>query len=167
LIEQRLSIQPTDIRDTARALSREFAAQVEELKNSKPNDPGKLADYDRLVAFFEKMAAGLAALADTLDQAIAHSTNGQLEPVFLGAAGKIVGELHGAMVEWLAEHRTMVIDVPIRLALFGLGVTFLHGIGADGVAAIGALTALVLRRAPKRAPKAGAEKKAGKRPRKQ
>ena len=45
-------------------MSREFTAQVEELKKSRPNESDRLAQYDDLVAFFEKMAAGLSTLAD-------------------------------------------------------------------------------------------------------
>jgi hypothetical protein len=48
-------------------VSREFTAQVEELKKSRPNESDRLAQYDDLVAFFEKMAAGLSTLADALE----------------------------------------------------------------------------------------------------
>jgi hypothetical protein len=147
-VESVLSEHPADIRDMARALSEEFTAQVEELQRRKPNDD-RLAEYNALLAFFEKMARGLADLADALDRAVSTGTNGQLEPVFLGTAGEIARQLHLALFEWLEKDRTMIVEVPVRLALFGAGVAFLHSIGADGVAAITALTTLVLKRGSK------------------
>jgi hypothetical protein len=98
---------------------------------------------------FEKMAAGLAELADTLDAAISNATDGTPEPVFLGKAGEIARQLNLGLMEWLEENRALVIEVPIRISLFGLGVAFLHSIGADYAAAIVGLTALALKRAPK------------------
>src|ERR1700730_8568856 len=93
-IVRRLSQQPVDIRDAARALSDELGAQVEELKRSKPNDAIGLAKHDSVVALFEKMALGLAELADALDGAINNSAGGKPEPVFLGEAGEIARQLH-------------------------------------------------------------------------
>jgi len=146
LIKQDLSARPTDIRNGARALAAQFVAEAEDLKKSMPNDGSRLAAQKQLIDLFERMARGLGELADALDQAISKGTDGQLEPVFLGTAGKIADELRRALVEWLEENRTMVFDVPVKIALFGAGVAFLHSIGADSFTAIGGLTALVLRR---------------------
>jgi len=145
-IEGRQSEHPVDIRDAARALSRAFSEQVEELKRFKPNDPDRLVEHEGLVAFFERMASGLAELANALDKAINGATDGKLEPVFLGTAGKIAEQLHLGLMEWLEANRTLCIEVPIRLALFGAGMAFLHSIGADGITAITALTTLVFKR---------------------
>jgi hypothetical protein len=144
-VERRLLEQPADIRDAARALSREFALQSEELRDFKPNDPDRIAQRDNLLALFEKMATGLANLADALDQAVSKATNGKPEPVFLGEAGKIARQLHFGLMEWLEDNRTMVIEVPIRITLFGLCVALLHSLGADSTAAIAGLTTLLLR----------------------
>jgi hypothetical protein len=46
VIERRLSEQPAAIRDTARALSREFKSQASELKRQRPNDPDRIAQRD-------------------------------------------------------------------------------------------------------------------------
>jgi hypothetical protein len=145
-IERRLFERPADIRDAARALSREFTTQVEELNRFKPNDSDSLAKHNDLVAFLKRMAAGLADLADALEQAVSNGTDDRPEPVFLGTAGKIAKQLNLGLMEWLEANRTLVIEVPIRITLFGLGVAFLHSIGADGIPAITALTTLVLKR---------------------
>ncbi|MGP0085782.1 MAG: DUF1488 family protein [Steroidobacteraceae bacterium] len=149
-IERRLSERPTDIRDAARALSRDFTAQVEELKRNKPNDADRLAQYDVLIPFFERMAVGLGDLADVLDRA--GRTNGTPEPVLLGKAAEVARQLQLSAMEWLEANRTMVIDVPVRLGLFGLGVAFLHALGVDSTAVTASLAYLAgLRSAPRKA----------------
>ena len=85
-------------------------------------------------------------LADALDKAIGGASDDKPEPIFLGTAGKIAEHLHLRLMEWLEANRTLVIDVPIKLGLFGAGVAFLHSIGADSATAIGSLAWLL--RAP-------------------
>jgi hypothetical protein len=126
-----LSERPTEIRDAARALSQEFTAQVEELKRSRPNEPDRLAKHDDLVAFFEKMAAGLSDLADALDRAVNKATEGKLEPAFLGTAAQVVRQLQLGTMEWLEKNRMTVFEVPFRIGLFGLGLAFVHALGVD------------------------------------
>jgi hypothetical protein len=125
-----LSERPAEIRDAARALSQEFMAQVEELKRSRPNDD-RLAKHDDLVAFFEKMAAGLSNLADALDRAVNEATEGKLEPAFLGTAAEVVRQLQLGAMEWLEKNRMTVFEVPFRIGLFGLGLAFVHALGVD------------------------------------
>jgi hypothetical protein len=48
-IERRLSEQPAAVRDIARALSREFNSQANELKQQRPNDPDRIAQRDKLL----------------------------------------------------------------------------------------------------------------------
>ena len=69
VIESRLTEQPAAIRDIARALSKEFKSQANELKQQRPNDPDRIAQRDNLVVLLEKTATGLATLADNFDQA--------------------------------------------------------------------------------------------------
>jgi len=52
--------------------------------------------------------------------------------------------------QWLDESGTMVIERPVRITLFSLGVAFLHSIGADGTAAIAGLTAIMLNKGTER-----------------
>src|SRR5262249_12961051 len=132
-----------------RALAGELRAQVEELKRSTPNDSERLVKHNDLVAFFEKMATGLVQLAEALDQAVARATDGKPEPVFLGEAARIALDLHLGLMEWLEVNRTWVVDIPMRMTFYGLGISFLHFIGADSFAAVAGLTALVFRRAPR------------------
>jgi hypothetical protein len=146
--------RPVEIRDAARALSQEFTAQVEELKRTKPNDPDALAKYDDLVAFLEKMAAGLNNLANALDQAVTKAADGKPEPVFLGTAAAVARQLQLGMMEWLEEYRTTIFDVPIRLGLIGLGLTFVNEISGPYVAS---LTAYLAKKTSK--PRANAPKK--------
>jgi hypothetical protein len=147
-IESKLAERPADIRDLARALSREFTAQVEELKRSPPNEPGRLDQYDALVAFFEKMAAGLSNLADALDRAV--TAEGKPEPAFLGRAAEVARQLQLGAMEWLEQNRMTVIEVPFRIGLFGLGVAFVHALGVDSNFVTTLIAGLSLRRAPKR-----------------
>ena len=100
------------------------------------------------------MAAGLAELTDALDKAISGAKDGKPEPIFLGTPVQIAKHLHLGFMEWLEENRTLVIDVPIKIGLFGLGAAFLHSIGADSATAIGSL-AWLLRRPAKSARPAG------------
>jgi hypothetical protein len=145
-IEAVLATRPADIRDAARALSQEFTSEMARLQKSRPNDPDRLPQHDDLIALFEKMARGLAALADALDAAVKGDAQGKPEPIFLGKAAQAAQWLQGCLVEWLEKNRTKVIDVPLRIGVFGLGVSFLSSIGADSLAAIGALVTLILKR---------------------
>jgi hypothetical protein len=86
--------QPAEILEAARNLAKEFKNQADELRAAKPNDPARLDSYDDLLAFFEKMAAGLASLADALEQAFeTRGDSSQPEPILLGNAAKIAREL--------------------------------------------------------------------------
>jgi hypothetical protein len=108
VIESRLAEQPAAIRDLARALSKEFNSQSNELKQQRPNDPDRIAQRDNLVVLLEKTATGFANLADNLDQAIRKGSTDKPEPVFLGKAGEIVQLLHFEFMAWLKENRTAV-----------------------------------------------------------
>jgi hypothetical protein len=141
-----LSERPVEIRDAAYALSQEFTAYVEELKRTKPNDSDGLAKYDDLVAFLEKMAAGLSNLADALDQAVNKAAEGKLEPMFLGTAAEVARQLQLGAMEWLKKNRTTIFDVPIRIGLIGIGLTFVHEIAGPYVAG---LTAYLARKTSK------------------
>ena len=140
-IEQTLSDRPVEISNAARALVQEFLAQIEELKQSKPNDPGRLAQYDALIPFLEKMAAGLGNLADALDALVA-PPGGKPEPILLGKAADTARWLQKATTDWLEANKTIVIDVPVRLGLFGLGIAFVHMLGIDGAAVTASLAYL-------------------------
>jgi hypothetical protein len=140
-----LSEQTEDIRSASRALAREFAEAANELKRSRPNEDTALAKYGELLDIFEKMAGGLSALADALDKATLNASDGKPEPVFLGIAGQVVQQLRLGLMEWLEANRTVVIDVPVRIGLFGLGVAFLHSIGADSGWAVTAVGTLALK----------------------
>jgi hypothetical protein len=157
-IDRTLSQQPADIRDSMRALSQEFKAQIEELNAVRPNDPARADAHDDVVALFEKMAKGLSDLADALDAAINDAIDGKPEPVFLGKAKEIALGLQRVLVKWLDESGTVIFERPLRITLFSLGVAFLHLIGADSVTAIGGLTAIVLN---KGAPSSGGGRRKG------
>jgi hypothetical protein len=139
-VERTLSDRPGEIANAARALVQELAAQIEELKQSKPNDSGRLAQYNTLIPFLEKMAAGLGNLADALDRLAA--PDGSPEPVLLGRAADAARWLQKAATEWLEANRTMVIDVPVRLGLFGLSVAFVQQLGIDSTAVTASLAYL-------------------------
>jgi hypothetical protein len=139
VIERRLSEQPAAIRDTARALSREFKSQARALKQQRPNDPDRIAQRDILLVLTENTATGLANLADNLDQAIRKGSNGKLEPLFLGKAAEVVQRLHFGFTGWLKENRTAVFEVSCRVGIFLACTIFLYSLGADSIAAIGGL----------------------------
>jgi hypothetical protein len=152
IVERTLLERPTDIRTAARNLSEAFRHQTNELRNSKPNEPGQLARYESLISFFEQMAGGLADLADALDRAFSSATASPTsppEPVFLGKAAEIARGLQLRMQQWLEQTGTAVIDVPVRIGVLCAAIAFLHSLGADSLAAIGALGWLVRRQGDK------------------
>src|SRR6266566_18053 len=137
IIERSLSERPADIRDAARALVKEIRDQVEQLHRSKPNDEDGLAKHNEFVAFLERIATGLAELADALDQAVKASPDGRPEPVFLGKAARIAEQLNIGMMEWLEANRANVAGCTLRIGLIGAGYLFLNACGLDGnIAAI-------------------------------
>ncbi len=143
IIERRLLERPDDIRAAARNLAHAFEQQVKELREGIiPNEPIPLAQYKNLLDFLEQMAGGLAELADALDQAFSSATDSPTsspEPVLLGKPAEIVRWLQGLTQRWREEIGTSIISVPIRFGVLLGGIEFLHWLGADSAAAIGAL----------------------------
>jgi hypothetical protein len=137
----RLSEQPTDIRDAARALSKAINAQIEQLKAPTPND-------ESLMAFLEMIAARLAQLSDAIDRAIAAGTNRSPEPILLGKAGEIARQLGNAVKEWLERNRNYIVDCQIKFGVCGLGFVFLQACGM-GVYAAFFVAAIMNLRLPK------------------
>jgi hypothetical protein len=142
-IERKLLERPDDIRAAARNLADEFEQQAKELREGNiPNETGSLAQYEDLLDFLAEIAAGFAELADALDRAfssVAGSTASSPEPIFLGQAAEIVRWLQGRANQWLGEIGTNAINVPVRVGVLCSGIGFLHWLGADSPAAIGAL----------------------------
>ena len=130
---------------TARALARELRAQVEEYNLSIPNDPERLTKHNDLVAFLEKMAAGLDQLANALDQAVIKGRGGKPEPAFLGEAGKIARQLHLGLMEWLVLNRVWLIDKQLKIALIAAGLAFFESWEVAGTVAFGGLATLILK----------------------
>jgi hypothetical protein len=162
-IARRLSSDPTAIRDAARALALQVTQQIDEIRKWRPNDATRLAAHNQLVEFLEKLIAELTNLADVLDQAILRGTTEQPEPVFLGTAGKIAKWLQVALLKWVDENDTMIIDVSARVALYSTSVTVMHLTGADTNPAIGGLAALLFpRRRQGKETERGSKKRASK-----
>ena len=162
VIRRRLLERPDDIRETARNLSDAFRNQANELRRSKPNEPGQLAQYESLLSFFEQMAAGLTDLADALDRAFSSATASPRpspEPVLLGKAAQIARALQLRTQQWIEEMGTAVIDVPVRIGVLCAGIAFLHSIGADSLGAIAALGWLVRPRGEKKTARKPSNKK--------
>ncbi len=91
VIERKLLERPDDIRKAARNFAQAFADEANRLRNSKPNESGRLAQHDSLVSFFEQMATGLTDLADALDRAFSSATadHPSPEPILLGKAAEV------------------------------------------------------------------------------
>jgi hypothetical protein len=142
IVEGRLSREPAAIRDLARNLSQEFASQAEDLKRSRPNDE-RLAQHDDLIAFFERIACGLAELADALDEAVSKGTAGSLDSGSLGKAAQIARGLHQGVMQWIEQNVTSSIDRVFNVGLFCAGIAFLHWIGADSTKVVAGLTTLL------------------------
>jgi hypothetical protein len=151
VIGGRLSKQSVDIRDAARAFAHALKQEAENLRSNRPNDRSEreLAKYDDLVSFLEKIAAGLTDLAGALDEAIKETTDGSVEPARLTAAAQITHNLQQAVMQWIEKNAGSRISSVLDVALFTGSVLFLHSLGADSVAAIGAL-GLIIRGAGKR-----------------
>ncbi len=143
IIRRRLQERPDDIRAAAWGYANAFKEHARELREGKiPNEADQLAQYKSLLDFLEQMAAGLAELADALDRAISSATGSPAsspEPIFLGKAAEIARWLQGRTHQWLEEIGTDVIGVPVRIGVLLTGIEFLHLLGADSAAAIGAL----------------------------
>ena len=140
--ERRLSERPAEIRQAAQALSKAIADQIEQLNASKPNESERLVQQNDFVAFLREIAAGLDALAESLDRAIAAGSAQSPEPVLLGKSAKIVRKLSAAVTEGLERNRTYIVDCTIRFGMFATGFAFLHACGVDGYIA-GVVAALM------------------------
>jgi hypothetical protein len=131
-IANTLSERSAEIREAARALSEAIKGQIEQLNASKPNDAENLRRQNDFVAFLKQIAAGLDRLADALDQAIACSSDGKPDPVFLGKAGEIAQSLSVAVTGGLERNRNYIVDCSIKFSVFAAGFVFLHACGVDG-----------------------------------
>jgi hypothetical protein len=109
---------------------------------SKPNEPDRLAQHNDFVAFLQTIAAGLDALAESIDQAIAGGSAAKPEPILLGKAGEIARQLSADCRHGLERNRIYIVDCSIKVCVFAAGFTFLHTIGVDGYVA-GVVAALM------------------------
>ncbi len=134
-IRRALVARPVSIRDSARALAQALKEQAVELQHSKPNEPEKLLEYEKLITFIDDTSNGLAVLADTIDSAIQNGSDTP-EPVLLGKAAEIARELQAGAMEWLQANRTTVFEGAFRLGLFGLGIAFVSALGIEVTAAV-------------------------------
>jgi hypothetical protein len=141
VIVDRLSKQPVDIRDAAGAFAHELNREAENLRSHRPNDRSQheLAKYDDLVSILEKIAAGLTNLAAALDEAIKEATERTIDPARLTSAAQITHGLQEAVMQWIENNAGSRITTTFNVALFTGSVVFLHYLGADTAAAIGAL----------------------------
>jgi hypothetical protein len=144
---QRLSEQPTEILDAARALFKAIKDEIERQKASTPNDES-LTKHNDFVAFLEMIAAGLAQLTDALDRAIDAGTNGSPEPILLGKVGDIARQLGNDVKEGLERNRTYIVDCTIKFGVCAAGFVFLKACGMGEYAA-GFLAAIMNLRLPK------------------
>ena len=140
VIVDRLSKQPVDIRDAARAYAPALRREAERLRSHRPNDRSEheLAKYDDLVRLLENMAAGLTDLAAALDEANKSAGSDRFT-----TAAQIAHNLQRTVVQWLENNVGSRIGMVFDVALFTGGVLFLHHLGADSIAAIGALGMIV------------------------
>ena len=102
-VERRLSERPAEIREAARALSKAIADQIEQLNASTPNEPESLAKQNDFVAFLQESAAGLDALAESIDQAIAAGSATSPEPILLGKSAEIARKLSAVVIQGLEQ----------------------------------------------------------------
>jgi hypothetical protein len=144
-IERRLSTRPSDIISASRGFADALKTQADELRATKPNDPARLAQYNDLIDFLDKLVTGLGALANALEEAFATATaeRDTPEPAPLAVAAEIARQLQLGTLEWLEQYRTAVLDIPIRIVTFCAALTYLHYIGADYLTAVGTLGYLV------------------------
>jgi len=131
-VERKLSERPAEIREAARALSNAIADQIEQLNASKPNERESLAKQDDFVAFLQEIAAGLDALAISIDRAIAAGSAASPEPILLGKSAEIARKLSAVVTEGLERNRTYIVDCTIKFGVFAAGFTLLHACGVDG-----------------------------------
>jgi hypothetical protein len=135
----KLTEQPIEIREAARALSKAIADQIAELNASNPtwprNEPDRLAQQQDFVAFLETIAASLVVLAEAIDRAITAGSAEKPEPVLLGTAGEIARQLGAAVGDGIERNHSYIVDCTIKFGVFAAGFTFLHAIGVDGLIA--------------------------------
>jgi len=130
-IERAIAQRPSEVREKARQFATEFSSEVEKLKQKKPNEPEKLAEYERVVSLFDLASDGFRALADTLDEASEKNVGAPPEQVLLGRAAEIVHSLGEATKKWFTENNSLVFEGAVRIGLLGLGILFLSSLGVD------------------------------------
>jgi hypothetical protein len=133
--ERNLSERPAEIREAARALSKAIADQIEQLDASKSNEAESLAKENEFIAFLQKIAAGLNALAESIDRAIAAGSATSPEPILLGKSADIARKLSAVVIEGLQRNSAYIVDCTIKFGLLAAGVAFLHACGVDSVIA--------------------------------
>lgn len=130
-IERMIAQRPSVVRERARYFAKEFSLELDKLRRTKPNEPKRLAEYERVVGLFNRASNGFRALADTLDEGAPNNAGASFEPVVLGRAAEIVHSLGEATKEWFAENSSIVFEGAVRIGLLGLGILFLSSLGID------------------------------------
>jgi hypothetical protein len=142
ILEHGLSERTEDVRDAARALSREIADQIDFLKSSIPNELDAKARYDDFIAFLRQIAERLDRLAEALD-AVINARSSEREPILVGSAADIARSLGAFVREGLEENRPMLKACAIRVPLLGACFAFLHACGLDPTVAFTAAATIM------------------------
>jgi hypothetical protein len=151
-IERVIAQRPSEVREKARYFAKEFSLELDKLRRTKPNEPEKLMEYERVVDLINLASDGFKELADTLDEAALNKVGSNPEPVLLGRAAGIVHSLGEATKKWFAENNSLIFEGAVRIGLLGLGILFLTSLGIDPTITMTAAVAYIAKNAGKSKP---------------
>jgi len=123
---------------------------LSELRAGIPNDPTTHPQYLSIIEFLENLTKGISEVADGIEEAISAGEENAPEPILLGKAALVARAVSETAQKWLDEQGTKVIDVPVKLTVFGSALITLSHFGISGDAITGAIAGFVLGTAVKK-----------------
>lgn len=138
-ISQRIRQDQPQLLLLALSLSQMALDEIEKLDAERPNDPDRIASFERQRELLQIFADGFARIARALSSLKADLT----EPILVGKAAKVVESVGNGVSRWWEKNQDEAYDWGLRIPVLTAGVAALGWAGANMVVATTAMAALV------------------------
>jgi hypothetical protein len=138
-IGERIKQDHANLLLLALSLSQMALDEIEKLDAERPNDPDKIASYEKQRELLQLFANGFARIARALSALEADFG----EPVLLGRAANVVESVGNGINKWWKKYEDEAIDWTVRIPVLTAGVAALGWAGANMLVGTTVVAALV------------------------
>lgn len=138
-IIQRITQDRPELLILAQSLSKMALDEIEKLDAERPNDPDRIASYEKQRDVLQLFANGFARIA----KALSALDIDPAEPTKLSKASKVIESVGNGLNRWWQENNDEAIDWAVRIPVMTVGIAALGWAGASMPVATTIIAALV------------------------